>query len=412
MKHNINSIFKIPGFRIKDVLVNGWEITLSVKSRRKTALCPRCQRRSSVIHDYRPSQKVLHQILGTQKIYLLFQKRRFECLNCPRVFTERYPFLEKWQRRTKEVKNYALYSLSGQCFRTVEEKLGVGYHSLVSYLKKLINLQDLNWGRQRDQPGDLKLGIDEHHVKKNVFVTTIADLRQGEPLAILPEVRQLALVRFLQAIPQDVKERITEVATDMRESFIQAVKLALPQARVVIDHFHVIQEANRKLQEARLIEQDVEEKIKAKGKVRINWRILLKAREHLNPQKGEEKLLEHYLQVYPILAEFYFFKEGLREMYQLEEKPKAREKLEALITLMKKSEHPSLWSWARTLKRYEEEILNYFDNKTTNAVTEGLHRKFKMIQRQAYGFRNLEVYVRRVMFAFLPLTLLRCYPHI
>jgi transposase len=78
---------------------------------------------------------------------------------------------------------------------------------------------------------------------------------------------------------------------------------------------------------------------------------------------------------------------------------------------MKSSEYPELWMWARTLRGYSEYILNYFDNHTTNAVTEGLHRKFKLIQRQAFGFRNPEVYIRRIMLAFLPLTMLKLYPH-
>ena len=98
-------------------------------------------------------------------------------------------------------------------------------------------------------------------------------------------------------------------------------------------------------------------------------------------------------------------------MYKAETKQEAEQILVSLIRFMRESEYPELYLWANTLKRHEPYILNYFDNHTTNAVTEGLHRKFKLIQRQAFGFRNPEVYIRRVMLAFLPLTLLRLYPH-
>jgi len=99
-------------------------------------------------------------------------------------------------------------------------------------------------------------------------------------------------------------------------------------------------------------------------------------------------------------------------MYKAKSKDEATTILTSLIKFMDSSEYPELWSWARTLNGYQEYILNYFDNHTTNATTEGLHRKFKLIQRTAYGFRNPEVYARRIMLACLPLSfILTKLPH-
>lgn len=56
--------------------------------------------------------------------------------------------------------------------------------------------------------------------------------------------------------------------------------------------------------------------------------------------------------------------------------------------------------WAYTLKRWREPILNYFDNKTTNAYTEGCNTKVKMLKRISFGLRNVEVYVGKMMLAF------------
>ncbi len=54
---------------------------------------------------------------------------------------------------------------------------------------------------------------------------------------------------------------------------------------------------------------------------------------------------------------------------------------------------------ARTLSRWREEILNFFDSGLTNAVTEGFHTKIKLIKRMAYGFRNEEAYDLRILYA-------------
>jgi len=97
-------------------------------------------------------------------------------------------------------------------------------------------------------------------------------------------------------------------------------------------------------------------------------------------------------------------------MYKSGTKEEAEKLLTKLIREMKFSEYPELWLWARTLTKHQLYILNYFDHHTTNATTEGLNRKFKLIQRTAYGFRNPEVYARRIMLACLPLPFIL--PHL
>nr|MDA3802333.1 transposase [Patescibacteria group bacterium] len=55
----------------------------------------------------------------------------------------------------------------------------------------------------------------------------------------------------------------------------------------------------------------------------------------------------------------------------------------------------------RTLKLNLEEILNYFDNKTTNAFTEGVHTKVKLLKRISFGLRNPQVYVEKLELGFV-----------
>jgi transposase len=60
--------------------------------------------------------------------------------------------------------------------------------------------------------------------------------------------------------------------------------------------------------------------------------------------------------------------------------------------------------WAKTLERHKEGILNYFDFRVTNAYTEGVHTKMKLIKRQGFGYKNKEVYMRKLMLGFLPIA--------
>lgn len=46
----------------------------------------------------------------------------------------------------------------------------------------------------------------------------------------------------------------------------------------------------------------------------------------------------------------------------------------------------------KTIIRWLDEIIAYFDNRTTSGVVEGINNKLKLIKRSAYGFRNFENY--------------------
>ena len=51
---------------------------------------------------------------------------------------------------------------------------------------------------------------------------------------------------------------------------------------------------------------------------------------------------------------------------------------------------------AKTLDSWQVEIGRMWRFSRSNGITEGFHRKMKLIQRRAFGFRNFENYRRRV----------------
>ena len=50
-----------------------------------------------------------------------------------------------------------------------------------------------------------------------------------------------------------------------------------------------------------------------------------------------------------------------------------------------------LRSAADTLDSHLAEICNYFNNRTTSGVTEGINTRIKLIIRQSYGFKNFDL---------------------
>ena len=55
-----------------------------------------------------------------------------------------------------------------------------------------------------------------------------------------------------------------------------------------------------------------------------------------------------------------------------------------------------LQTLGRTLDKWKDEIGRMWRFSKSNGITEGFHRKMKLIQRRAYGFKNFENYRLRV----------------
>ncbi|MGL5743265.1 MAG: transposase, partial [Legionella sp.] len=50
----------------------------------------------------------------------------------------------------------------------------------------------------------------------------------------------------------------------------------------------------------------------------------------------------------------------------------------------------------KTLGAWKDEVARMWRFSKSNGITEGCHRKMKLIQRRAYGFRKFENYIVRV----------------
>lgn len=391
------SLFKIAGCFIRNVSVTPKEIIVEVYRRRKTGVCPLCLKRTRLVHQ-RKVRKVLHEMIGIQRVYLVITCRYFYCKGCRKHFREEIPFLLGRKRRTKNIALSVISRLRKESFRSTTETTGISYWGLRDCLMTVVNPFLPNWTEEERKP--FSLGIDEHYARHNRYVLSVTNLTARKPITFLPTDRIAVLKRFLSQIPKEIKTNINEVCCDIHEGFIYAVEEELPNIPIVIDHFHLIQDANKRLNEARKIEQDL-------VKTRLNWKIFTKNQEDLNGQ--EQRLLQSYCSRFPMLHYFYKVKEDLREMYRLKTKEEAAEKLKLLRLRMEAMDIIELKLWARSLRRHEKYILNYFNHRTTNAYTEGIHVKCKLTQRISFGFRNIEVYIRKAMLAFLPLAIIGNY---
>jgi transposase len=182
------------------------------------------------------------------EVVFYFQESRRAC---GKPFTEVSPFIRPRQRRTKAAERAILESLRARSFKSVQEREGISYGVSSRVLRRCLDPQKVTWPE-----GTIALSIDGHSFRGTRMVNTITDVQARCPLTILPDSRKESLQRFLRDIPPEVKCRIREVCIDMDTLLLAAVEQELSEVPVVGDHFHLIQDANRRMDEARKIEQD------------------------------------------------------------------------------------------------------------------------------------------------------------
>jgi transposase len=408
MSKSITSLLGIQGwFKIEDVKERERSIHLFLKQLRKTAVCPRCGNRTKTGYDRQPLRSFLHTTIGDKLLFIHIAPRRFVCECSPRnPFRESFRGIKDRRSTTERFDRELLKHLSGQSFKTVERKYTLSYPAARTRLLEAVNPMDIRWDLVSGLPS-VHLGLDGHHLVNKRFVETIAEVKQRIPLGILPNDKKVTLKQALLTCPEGLRSRVKSATVDMTDRTINAVKEVLPNTIIVIDHYHVIQDANQRLNKARLIEQEIINQERAKrglGRIEISGKLLRKNKEHLSEKRREIEYLELFFNLYKRLKIWYVCKERLRDVYKAEDRKEAKQLLESLIITMRTSDDIELYLWGKTLIRYKEELLNYFVYRTTNAYTEGLHVRCKLIQRISCGFRNADVYIRKALLMLLPLS--------
>lgn len=242
-----------------------------------------------------------------------------------------------------------------------------------------------------------RIGIDGKGVNRRKQIFNLTDLDQNKVIGIFPNLTQTELKRRLMAIDQRLRMDVHEVCTDMDSFFIAVIKQCFPNARIVVDHFHVIQWAIKLIKDQKLIAQEVK-----REKFPIN-QLLMKPAQKLTDEEFQ-KLSKCFAQA-PKLKESWKILHQLRKVYWQPDYRKAHHQLRYVIWRCRQSGIWEMNDLANTLTRWFDEILNYYISKTTNAYTEGIHNHFERIKRNHFGIRNIDRFCKRLLFCLMPFSI-------
>lgn len=384
---SITVLLGLPELRVRGEEETAYGIRVQVEYRERVVECPGCGERTARVHS-RKLQVKRDRRLWDKPMYLALRKRRFRCCECGKVFSEPDIVFGARKRTSRRFRSYLGREALDQPVRHVARKEGVGEALVRGCVTE--EARRLLHARVRAGPATV-LGLDEFSIRKGqVYDTAIVDVEHKEVMGVVSGHRQQEVAAFFTALPQAEEARV--VVMDMHEPFRQAVALCLPQARVVVDKFHVLMHVHRALDQVRT---GIEPRRGKRGELFRARNLLLKAAERLTPESRARLMV--LLARYPQLRRAWQLKESFRVWYR----SRGREAAEAMLVQWENSvrqQGPAPFQALLPMLRiWRGEILNYFDYPYTNGFLEGKNNRIKVIKRTAYGYRNPANFRQRIL---------------
>jgi transposase len=246
------------------------------------------------------------------------------------------------------------------------------------------------------------LALDEiaPHKGHGRFYLIITAPELGIVLDVLKDRKKGSLEAWFLARGPAWCAAVEHCSADMWDAYHAAAQLHLPNARLTVDRFHVMQNLTEAVTKARRSIQkhaDAETQALLKG---CRW-LLVKNRENLTDD--ERPKLAAMLAASPELNTCYTLKEDFRAWFNAaHDQPTAARLLDEWLAKVQASGLKALRAFTNTLSNWRERILNYFTGRHSNGFAEGVNLKIKLLNRRAFGYRNFDSFRLHVLVAFEP----------
>lgn len=322
--------------------------------------------------------------------------------------------------------------------RTLEEFYHINGHTFEKQYKEVLSgFRDWDQLEHADEwllfPDNIgpRLAIDESSLSNGELYTFVtnrdARTRERSLVAVVAGTKSEDVIAVLLRIDEEKRLAVEEVTLDLSDSMRKIVRTAFPKASRVIDRFHIQKLACDAVQELRIKHRwdamqqanDEMEEAKSKGEDYVPFR-------YPNGDTGKELLIRsHYLlfksadnwterqkqraailfEKYPDIKKAYGLCHSLRMIF-----PKNTIKDSARLSMARwynKVEEAGFHSFnviAATFYEHYDEILNFYNNRASNALAESFNAKIKLFRANLRGVVDKKFFLFRI-------ANLYAYPH-
>lgn len=359
---------------------DGIGLKYEVETRHKPTQCPHCKESGHLQTHGLKTRSIRDLPLSGKQVVLEVKVRRYKCLACGKTFFEQFDNIDdslftkrlrdgiviRVLRRETFTRIASDYSVSDKTVRRLFDEWADAHAYMLRYETPRI------------------LGLDEAHIDDH-YRLVVVDIEKKLLLDMLPDNKPATVIKYLKNLPN--KENVKAVTMDFFEGYANDVHKAFYPYKplIVIDKFHVIQILNRRMDSVRK-RVHTEEKAKCAGtakRLKNERKLFMSNIEDLDNEAMEK--VSEWMKEYPVLEDAFVLKESFREIYAYPARGFAEEAFDNWCSSI--PDHlPEFISLRNTFEARREHILNYFDQRFTNAFSESANSIIKSIEKQGKGY--------------------------
>ncbi|MEM9544375.1 MAG: transposase [Bacteroidota bacterium] len=267
------------------------------------------------------------------------------------------------------------------------------------------------------------LSMDETSLSMGELYTIVTNKeakgKKGALVAIIKGVESQRIICILRKIPTNKRNRVKEITIDLAPTMELIARRSFQKATIVSDRFHVQRLASDAVQEIRIkhrweaIDQENAERelCKQEGQpfkanifengdtlkqllARSRFLLFKDSRKWTPSQRHRAELLfKHYTD----LELAYNLSRSLSDIFsKTKDRLVAFKKLALWYNEVEKAGFKSFNTVSRTIQNNYQHILNYFNERSTNASAESFNAKVKALRNQFRGVRNVDFFLFRL----------------
>jgi transposase len=267
------------------------------------------------------------------------------------------------------------------------------------------------------------ISIDETSLSQGELYTVVTNKqakgRKGTLIALVKGTNSDYVRSILEKIPLTKRNKVVEITLDMASTMERIAKYSFPRAKLVTDRFHVQKLAYEAVQEVRIrhrweaIEQENNEIELARKFSKKHIPVVLEngdtlkqllARSRYLLFKPESKWTQTQLQranllfsIFPDIKETYDLSMDLGRIYHTTKvKGVAYTKLAQWYDKVETLGYKSFNVIAKSISEHYINILNFFDNRSTNASAESFNAKIKAFRTSFRGVTDVSFFLFRL----------------
>lgn len=266
------------------------------------------------------------------------------------------------------------------------------------------------------------LSLDEVSLSKGELYTFLTNKKgsgkKGSLVSCTGSTLAKDIITTMKKIPQEARNQVKEVTVDMARNMESAIRESFPNAKIVTDRFHVVKLVLDALQHIRISlrweaidkeNKEIEIAKKAANKYTPTRykngdspkQLLARSRYILAKKKNQwtpsqQQRAEILFKQYPQLEKAYKHCLQFRNIYEAKSREEALLKLENWIVANTALNEKKFNIAANSIIYNQENILNFFTNRSTNASAESFNSKIKLFRANLRGVSDTAFFLFRL----------------